>query len=380
MNPLASLRDVALARGLAARIAATVDPAREYRLMEFCGGHTHAIYRYGLPELLPPNIRFVHGPGCPVCVLPTARLDQAIVLAMNHPVTLCTYGDLLRVPGGAGHSLLAAKAAGADIRVVYSTQDALALARQEPRRAVVFLAIGFETTAPATAVALQQAQAERRDNFFVLCNHVLTPPALRAILADDETRIDGILGPAHVSTVIGAAAYEFVAAEFGLPLVVAGFEPLDLLQSVLWLVAALERGTAPLLNQYRRAVSAAGNLKAQELLARTFAVRPRFAWRGLGELPDSALRLADDWAAFDAERHFPVAVPPTAEPRGCACPRVLRGLCEPTDCTLFGAPCTPERPIGACMVSAEGACAAYWHAGRRRALPEHTDTLGVRSA
>jgi hydrogenase expression/formation protein HypD len=356
-------RDGGLARELAQAICAEVRPQRDYRLMEFCGGHTHAICRYGVPDLMPENLRFVHGPGCPVCVLPMARIDQAIAMATEHQVTLCTYGDLMRVPASARQTLLKAKAGGADIRMVYSTQDALRIARAEPDRQVVFFAIGFETTTPPTAVALKVAQAERLSNFSVFCNHVLTPPALRAILSaggQEAARIDGILGPSHVSTVIGSAAYEFVAREYGLPLVIAGFEPLDVMQSTLMLVRLINQGRAEAENQYRRAVTPEGNLKAQALMGEMLVTRETFEWRGLGWLPHSALRLADVYADWDAEQRFAVEIRPSREMRGCECPRVLRGLLEPTDCALFGTRCTPENPIGACMVSSEGACAAYW--------------------
>ncbi|MBK1648609.1 hydrogenase formation protein HypD [Rhabdochromatium marinum] len=360
-------RDGPLARDLARAIAAEVRPDRDYRLMEFCGGHTHAIFRYGVQDLMPGNLRFVHGPGCPVCVLPMARIDQAIAMATQHPITLCTYGDLMRVPASQRQSLLKAKAAGADIRMVYSTQDALAIARAAPGQPVVFFAIGFETTTPPTAVALNTARAEGLNNFSVFCNHVLTPPALRAILSDSTEQgahIDGILGPSHVSSIIGSEAYAFVAKDHGLPLVIAGFEPLDVMQSALMLVRLINQGASELHNQYRRAVSPEGNRKAQALMQATFAPRDSFEWRGLGWLPHSALRLADDYQDYDAEQRFPVTLGDSREIQGCECPKVLRGLIEPTDCKLFGHPCSPENPMGACMVSSEGACAAYWSYGR----------------
>jgi hydrogenase expression/formation protein HypD len=370
MRYVDELRDPGLARGLARAIAAEAEPNREYRLMEFCGGHTHAIFRYGVQDLMPSNVRFVHGPGCPVCVLPMARIDQAIALATRHGVTLCTYGDLMRVPASERRSLLRAKAEGADIRMVYSTQDALRSARQEPTRQVVFFAIGFETTTPPTAVAVKAARAERLPNFTVFCNHVLTPPALRAILSTagpDGVRIDGILGPSHVSTVIGSRAYAFVPADFGRPVVIAGFEPLDVMQSALMLVRQINADRCTVENQYTRTVTEQGNLKAQALVAEVFVPRETFEWRGLGFLPDSALRLADDYADLDAERRFPVELRESREIRGCECPAILRGVKEPTDCKLFGTVCTPDNPMGSCMVSSEGACAAYWTYGRFRA-------------
>lgn len=371
MKYVDDFRDQSLARRLAGALAAEADPARDYRLMEFCGGHTHAIFRYGVQDLMPANVRFVHGPGCPVCVLPTARIDQAIVLTESHGVTLCTYADLMRVPGGDRRTLLKAKAQGADVRMVYSTQDALALARANPGRQVVFFAIGFETTTPPTAVALRQARAEGLANFSVFCNHVLTPPALRTILASDApdaVSIDGILGPSHVSAVIGSRPYDFVPRDFAKPVVIAGFEPLDVMQSALMLVRQLNEGRCEVENQYTRAVTPEGNRKAQALMAETLVLRESFEWRGLGHLPCSALRIADTYSELDAERRFPVELGESREVKGCECPSILRGVKRPTDCKLFGTVCTPENPMGSCMVSSEGACAAYWTYGRFRAL------------
>ncbi|MEA1048603.1 hydrogenase formation protein HypD [Lamprobacter modestohalophilus] len=370
MKYIDEFRDGELARGLARTIAAEADPARTYRLMEFCGGHTHAIYRYGVQDLMPANVRFVHGPGCPVCVLPMSRIDQAIAMAVEHGVTLCTYGDLMRVPASERNSLLKAKAGGADIRMIYSTQDALAIARKAPERQVVLFAIGFETTTPPTAVAIKSARAEGLENFSVFCNHVLTPPALATILASagkGVVQLDGILGPSHVSTVIGSRPYEFVPEAFGKPVVIAGFEPLDVMQSALMLIRQINAGQASVENQYTRAVTRDGNPKAQALMAEVFSPRDRFEWRGLGFLPASALRIADAYADLDAEQRFPVAPSTGREIKGCECPSVLRGVMEPTDCKLFGTVCTPENPMGACMVSSEGACAAYWSYGRFRA-------------
>ncbi|MGE5152863.1 MAG: hydrogenase formation protein HypD [Bdellovibrio bacteriovorus] len=369
MRYVDEFRDQGLARGLAEAIAAEADPGREYRLMEFCGGHTHAIFRYGVQDLMPPNVRFIHGPGCPVCVLPMARIDQAMALATRHGVTLCTYGDLMRVPASGRRSLLKAKAEGADIRMIYSTQDALRIAREDPGRQVVLFAIGFETTTPPTAVAVKSARAEGLANFTVFCNHVLTPPALRIILSTagpDGVRLDGILGPSHVSTVIGSRPYGLVPAEFGRPVVIAGFEPLDVMQSTLMLIRQINAGRAEVENQYTRAVTEEGNAKAQSLMAEVFALRETFEWRGLGFLPKSALRLADAYEDLDAERRFPVEVAPAREVKGCECPAILRGVKEPTDCKLFGTVCTPDNPMGSCMVSSEGACAAYWSYGRFR--------------
>jgi len=369
MKYIDEFRDGELARRLARTIAAEADPAREYRLMEFCGGHTHAIYRYGVQDLMPANLRFVHGPGCPVCVLPISRIDQAIAMAVEHGVTLCTYGDLMRVPASERMSLLKSKAGGADIRMIYSTQDALAIARAKAGRQVVLFAIGFETTTPPTAVALKVARAEGLGNFSVFCNHVLTPPALKTILSSagpDGVQLDGILGPSHVSTIIGSRPYDFVPAAFGKPVVIAGFEPLDVMQSTLMLIRQINQRRCSVENQYTRAVTRDGNRKAQALMAEVFAPRDSFEWRGLGHLPHSALRIADAYADLDAELRFPVVPGQGKEIKGCECPSVLRGVMEPTDCKLFGTVCTPENPMGACMVSSEGACAAYWSYGRFR--------------
>lgn len=361
-----------LAQKLAAAIAREADPARQYRLMEFCGGHTHAIFRYGVQDLMPDNIGFVHGPGCPVCVLPIARIDHAIRLLEQHQVILCSYGDMLRVPGSGRHSLLKAKAAGADVRMVYSTRDALNIARQNPQRQVVFFAIGFETTTPPTAVAIRQAREAGLKNFSVFCNHVLTPAAIHNILESPEVRemgtvaIDGFFGPSHVSAVIGSRPYEFFAEEFQRPVVIAGFEPLDVMQSTLMLIRQLNEGRHEVENEYTRVVSRDGNLKAQALVAEVFELRRRFEWRGLGEVPYSALRIKQCYAEFDAERRFAVTLAPAAEVRGCECPRILRGVKKPVDCRLFGSVCTPDNPMGSCMVSPEGACAAYWSYGRFR--------------
>lgn len=372
MKYIDEFRDPALARTLAGAIAREARPEREYHLMEFCGGHTHAIYRYGLHDLMPANVRFVHGPGCPVCVLPVGRIDSAIELCERHGVTLCTYGDLMRVPASHRRSLLKLKAGGADVRMVYSTQDALRIAREQPDRQVVFFAIGFETTTPPTAVAIRQAEAEGLGNFSVFCNHVLTPSAIQHLLESPDVRelgkvaIDGFLGPSHVSAIIGSRPYEFFAEEFQRPVVISGFEPLDVMQSTLMLIRQLNEGRHEVENEYRRAVSREGNLKAQALVAEVFELRREFEWRGLGMVPYSALRIRDRFGAFDAERRFTLSPPAAAEVKGCACPAILRGAARPVDCALFGKVCTPENPMGSCMVSSEGACAAYWSYGRFR--------------
>lgn len=366
-----------LAKTLAAAICRESDTGRRYNLMEFCGGHTHAIFRYGVQDLMPENVTFVHGPGCPVCVLPVGRIDNAIALARDRDVILCTYGDMLRVPGSRGKSLLKVKAEGADVRMVYSTQDALKVARDNREREVVFFAIGFETTTPPTAVAIRQARAEALKNFSVFCNHVLTPAAIQNILESPEVReigslsIDGFLGPSHVSSVIGSQPYEFFAEEFQRPVVIAGFEPLDVMQSALMLIRQLNQGRHDVENEYTRVVSREGNRKAKALVAEVFELRRRFEWRGLGFVPYSALRIKAPYADFDAERRFTVPAIQASDVKGCECPRILRGVKKPTDCKLFGTVCTPENPKGSCMVSSEGACAAYWTYGRfRQTLPD----------
>ncbi|MFZ2103718.1 MAG: hydrogenase formation protein HypD [Oricola sp.] len=361
-----------LAEKLAAQIAQEAKPERTYHLMEFCGGHTHAIFRYGVQDLMPENVKFVHGPGCPVCVLPVRRLDDAVELAETHGVILTTYGDMMRVPGTKQRSLIRAKADGADIRMVYSTQDALKIARENPDRQVVFFAIGFETTTPPTAVAIKQAQAEGLKNFTVFCNHVLTPAAIGHILESPEVRelgtvkIDGFLGPSHVSSVIGSQPYEFFAEEFAKPVVIAGFEPLDVMQSALMLIRQINEGRAEVENEYARVVTREGNRKAQALVSEVFELRQSFEWRGLGEVPYSALRIRDAYADFNAELRFALSEKQSREVKSCECPAILRGVKKPTDCKLFGTVCTPDNPMGSCMVSSEGACAAYWTYGRFR--------------
>jgi hydrogenase expression/formation protein HypD len=365
-------RDGATAKRLAGTIRDAVEKGHRYHLMEFCGGHTHAIYRYGVQDLLPDEVRMIHGPGCPVCVLPIGRLDMAIALAARAEVILCSYGDMLRVPGSGGQSLIKARGQGSDIRMVYSAADALELARQNPDRQVVFFAIGFETTTPPTAVAIRAASAEGLENFSVLCNHVLTPAAVANILDSPAARevgnvpIDGFLGPAHVSIVIGTEAYERFAEGYRKPVVISGFEPLDVMQSIHMLILQINDGRAEVENQYIRAVTRLGNVKAQEITAEIFETRREFEWRGLGIVPDSALQIREEFARFDAESRFGLHYVPVADNRACECGLILRGVAEPTDCKLFGSACTPESPMGSCMVSSEGACAAYYQYGRFR--------------
>ncbi len=370
MKYIDEFRDGDVARTLAAKIAATVQPGRSYSFMEFCGGHTHAISRYGLSDLLPPNVRMVHGPGCPVCVLPIGRVDMAIRLALEHGVVLCTYGDTLRVPASNGLSLLKAKARGGDIRMVYSTLDALQIARDNPGRQVVFFGIGFETTTPPTALAIQQAAREGLENFSVLCCHVLTPAAITQILESPEVRqwgtvpIDGFIGPAHVSTVIGSRPYEHFADEYRKPVVIAGFEPLDVMQAIYMLVRQVNEGRCEVENEFARAVTREGNVKAQDRVAEVFELRRAFEWRGLSVVPYSALRIRAAYAQWDAEKRFPLPYQSVPDNKACECGAILRGVKRPQDCKLFGTVCTPENPIGSCMVSSEGACAAHYSYGR----------------
>ena len=372
MKHLDEYRDGETARHVAAAIHREADRGRYYRLMEFCGGHTHTIFRYGIDDLLPASVEMVHGPGCPVCVLPIGRLDMAIRMAQRDGVILASYGDMLRVPGSRGQSLMKAKAEGADVRVVYSTMDAVKIAETNPDRQVIFFAIGFETTTPPTALAIEAAISKGLTNFSVFCNHVLTPPAIGAILdgpatgEEDAVAIDGFVGPAHVSVVIGSQPYEAFAARYRKPVAISGFEPVDVLQSILMLVRQLNEGRAEVENQYIRAVTRNGNARAQQAMAHVFEVRRAFEWRGLGSIPYSALRVRDAFAAFDAECRFEEPYVAVEGAKSCECPAVLRGAKKPTDCKLFGRACTPETPLGSCMVSSEGACAAYYTYGRMR--------------
>ena len=385
MKYVDEFRNAELARGLAAAIlreaAQRGAGGSSYHLMEFCGGHTHAISRYGIPDLLPANVRMIHGPGCPVCVLPVGRIDDAIHIARQPGVILCTYGDVLRVPGSGRLSLLKAKAQGADVRMVLSTMDALRIAEENPGREVVFFAIGFETTTPPTALAIRAAQAKNLKNFTIFCNHVLTPSAIANILESPEVRelgtvpLDGFVGPAHVSVIIGSRPYEYFAEEYQKPVVVAGFEPLDVLQAILMLVRQINEGRAVVENQFTRAVTREGNRKAQTLVADVFEMRRSFEWRGLGVVPYSGLRIKDAYAEFDAERRFPVPGRSVPDHKGCECGAILRGVKKPSDCKLFATVCTPENPMGSCMVSAEGGCAAHYTYGRFRDHQKTTESV-----
>ncbi len=333
------------------------------KFMEVCGGHTHAIYRHGIEQILPREVELVHGPGCPVCVIPMGRIDDAIAVAQTPGLIFTTFGDMMRVPGS-GATLLQAKARGADVRMVYSPMDALDMADQHPDRDVVFFAVGFETTAPSTALTLLAARERNITNFSVYCNHVTIIPPVKAILDSPDLRLDGFLGPGHVSTVIGTRPYQFIPERYGIPLVATGFEPLDILQSVYMLLAQRRDGRCEIENQYSRVVTAEGNPKALEVMAEVFELRAHFEWRGLGFISQSALKLREEFASWDAELRYTVPGIRVADPKACQCGEVLKGAIRPWECKVFGTACTPETPIGTCMVSSEGACAAYYNYGR----------------
>jgi hydrogenase expression/formation protein HypD len=340
-------------------IRALADPKREYRVMEVCGGHTHAIFRFGLKGLLPPNVELIHGPGCPVCVLPMGRIDDGLELASDPNVIFTAFGDMMRVPGSKG-SPLESKARGADVRIVYSPLDALKIAQQNPDRKIVFFAIGFETTAPSTALTLLRARALGVKNFAVFSNHVTIIPAIRAILESPDMRLDAFIGPGHVSTVIGCRPYEFIVRNYRCPIAVSGFEPLDILQSLVMVLRQLRDGVAKVENQYQRVVPWEGNLAALRAMAEVFEVRPYFEWRGLGFITQSALRIREAFAPWDAEQTMSVPGICVTDPKAAQCGEVLKGVLKPHECKLFGKECTPEHPIGALMVSSEGACAAHF--------------------
>jgi len=374
MKYVDEFRDPEGAKALAHKIKRAVHPGRQYSFMEFCGGHTHALCRFGLEDLLPSNIKMIHGPGCPVCVLPVGGLDMAINLVKDNPnVILTTYGDLMRVPGNQGQTLLSAKAAGGDVRMVYSSAQAIDLAKQNPDREVVFFAIGFETTTPPTAAAISAAQTAGLTNFTIFCNHVLTPSAIDAIMTtgsgETGARLDGFVGPGNVSTIIGAEAYQGAVDKWNKPIVISGFEPNDLLQSILLLVHQVNKGEAFVENAFARAVRPGGNTAAQDLCNEVFSIRDRFEWRGLGSIPHSALQLADAYAHLDAELKFGLDYIARPDHKACRCANILRGEHGPKDCKVFATACTPEHPLGSCMVSPEGACAAHYLYGRFRDVP-----------
>lgn len=366
MKYIDEFRSGEFAKILIKKIIDHADSNRHYQFMEFCGGHTHTIHRYGIPSMLPKNVEMIHGPGCPVCVLPIGRIDQAMELAAIPNVILCSYGDMLRVPGSSQKNLLKAKAAGNDVRIVYSVDDALKIARQNPSKQIVFFAIGFETTTPPTAVAIKQAYVENLTNFTVFCNHVLTPVAMESLLAiqtnevTDKINLDGFVGPAHVSIVIGSDAYKKVSTKYRKPIVISGFEPVDVLQSILMLLQQVNSGRCEVENQYTRAVNSHGNLKSQQIMQEVLELRPTFEWRGLGWIPDSALQIKAEYSQIDAEKRFALTTSKGKEHKGCECAAVLRGIKKPIACKLFATVCTPENPLGSCMVSSEGACAAVY--------------------
>lgn len=358
-------REPGLITRTAEEIRRLADPKRHYRFMEVCGGHTHSIYRFGLKDLLPPNIELVHGPGCPVCVLPMGRIDDGLSMAEQPDVIFTAFGDMMRVPGRRG-TPLEFKARGLDIRIIYSPTDALKLARNNPDKHVMFFAIGFETTAPSTALTLMRAKAEGIRNFSVFCNHVTIIPAIRAILNSPDMRIDAFIGPGHVSTVIGCRPYGWIASNERKPIAVAGFEPLDILQSIVMLLRQLNADQSSVENQYKRAVPWDGNRAALKAMAEVFELRPYFEWRGLGFISQSALRIRDSYSEWDAERRFIVPGVRVTDPKAAQCGEVLKGVLKPVQCKLFGNECTPEQPVGALMVSSEGSCAAYYHYEHRK--------------
>jgi hydrogenase expression/formation protein HypD len=342
---------------------------RPLQIMEVCGGHTHSIFRYGIEGMLPEEIELVHGPGCPVCVLPMGRVDDCVAIVERPEVIFTTFGDAMRVPGSK-KNLLQAKAEGADVRMVYSPLDALALARKHPEREVVFFAIGFETTMPSTALTVLRAEAEGIRNFSVFCNHITIVPTIKAVLDSPDMHLDGFLGPGHVSMVVGAAPFRFVAEYYNKPLIISGLEPLDILQSIWMLLKQLDQGRCEVENQYARIVPPAGNAEALRAVARVYELREFFEWRGLGSIDHSGVRFRERYAGFDAERKFAVPNARIADPKSCQCGEVLKGVIKPWQCKVFGSACTPERPLGALMVSSEGACAAYYQYGGARRKPE----------
>ena len=365
MKYLDEYRDARIARGLLAEIAQAI--RGHWVLMEICGGQTHTIMRYGLDELLPKNIELVHGPGCPVCVTPLETIDKALELASRPDIILVSYGDMLRVPGST-NDLFTVKAKGGDVRVVYSPTEALKIARQNPDRSVVFLAVGFETTAPANAMVVWQAKQEKIHNFSVLVSHVLVPPAIRALMTSAECRVNGFIAPGHVCTVMGYEEYEGLVRDFRVPIVIGGFEPVDLLEAVLMLVRQLEKGEAKAENQYVRSVNYRGNLPAQRVVKEVFEIADQ-KWRGIGSIPASGLRVRDAYADHDASRIYGLGSITADEPAECISAKVLQGLKKPTECPAFGMRCTPHNPLGAPMVSSEGACAAYYNYRRQISVP-----------
>ena len=373
MKYVDEFRDPDKARTLVGEIRALMPRIRRVggrplQIMEVCGGHTHSIFRYGIQQMLPDEVEFVHGPGCPVCVLPMGRVDDCVAIAERPDVIFTTFGDAMRVPGSR-KSLLKAKAEGADVRMVYSPLDALAIARKNPEREVVFFGLGFETTMPSTAMTLIQAKRAGQTNFSLFCNHITIIPTVKAILDSADLQLDGFIGPGHVSMVIGTRPYDFIARDYHKPITVAGFEPLDVLQSVWMVLRQLAEGRCEVENQYRRIVPEDGNARALAAVAEVYETRPFFEWRGLGSIDHSGVRIRDSYAAFDAERKFGVPNLTIADPAACQCGDVLKGVIKPRQCKVFGTVCTPETPLGSLMVSSEGACAAYYSYGRTETVP-----------
>jgi hydrogenase expression/formation protein HypD len=376
MRYVDEFRDPELITKASEEIRRLAERERHYRIMEICGGHTHAIYRFGLKDILPDNIELIHGPGCPVCVLPMGRIDDGLAIAQKGDAIFAAFGDMMRVPGTHG-SPFEHKARGTDVRIVYSPADALQIARKNPERHVIFFAIGFETTAPSTALTLIRAKREGVHNFSVFCNHVTIVPAIRAILDSPDMRLDAFIGPGHVSTVIGCRPYEWIARAEGKPVVTSGFEPLDLLQSIVMLLRQLRAGEAKVENQYKRVVPWEGNLAALKAMAEVFELRPHFEWRGLGFISQSALRIRKEYAEWDSEQRFDVPETRVADPKAAQCGEVLKGVLKPAQCKLFGKECTPEHPIGALMVSSEGSCAAYYNYEYRKTASLVTEISSV---
>jgi hydrogenase expression/formation protein HypD len=376
MRYVDEFRDPELITRASDEIRRLAESGRHYRIMEVCGGHTHAIYRFGLKDILPENIELIHGPGCPVCVLPMGRIDDGLSIAQKHDAIFAAFGDMMRVPGTHG-SPFEHKARGTDVRIVYSPADALQIARRNPERHVIFFAIGFETTAPSTALTLMRAKREGVHNFSVFCNHVTIVPAIRAILDSPDMRLDAFIGPGHVSTVIGCRPYEWIARAEGKPVVTSGFEPLDLLQSIVMLLRQLRADEARVENQYKRVVPWEGNRAALKAMAEVFELRPHFEWRGLGFISQSALRIRREYAEWDSEQRFDVPETRVADPKAAQCGEVLKGVLKPAQCKLFGKECTPEHPIGALMVSSEGSCAAYYNYEYRKTASLVTEISSV---
>ncbi len=372
MKYVTEFRDPKKAKGLFKeinRLSSVLErtPEQPLKLMEICGGHTHSIFKYGIEAALPDTIELIHGPGCPVCIMPRGRLDDAIALAQQPNVIFTTFGDTMRVPGSQ-KSLLQAKAEGADVRMVYSPLDALPIAKENPDKKVVFFGIGFETTAPSTALTILQAEAEGIENFTIFANHVLVVPALEALLNNPDLQLDGFVGPGHVSTIIGTKPYEIISENYHKPLVVSGFEPLDIIQSIVMVLQQLVDGRCEVENQYARLVQPEGNKVAINAINKVFTVREEFEWRGLGNISKSGLKIRENYSKFDAETQFILPNRQVADAKACQCGEILKGVLKPWQCKVFGTACTPENPIGTCMVSSEGACAAYYKYGRLSTL------------